>query len=449
MLVAAARPQAMTHTRPRLPVPWLRVATLALLSAASATRRAAAQGNADVLASMPVVRSTHYIIHTDIADPDFVDDLAKRMDVMYGLYAEQLSEFRPPADAPPLPVYLFAQRSRYVTFTWAAGPNTAGLFVAGPHPFLTSYLGGQGRDALRRVLQHEAFHQFAYLTVSRHLPIWLNEGLAQVFEEGIWTGKSFLLGQVPPWRAGQLQFDANHFKLVPVATLVDVTPEAWANVRRTDAARSALYYNQAWALAEFLTRGGNAAYRARSADLLRQLHVLDFDTAAAGPTGAVDPTAASRAFTSCFPDLPGVQSAFDAWVFRLRPTDAGVLVERQTTLGDFLITLRAAGRSFGSPDGLRKAVVDARWRIHYTRIGTRYWSSPDPAVYFTDLQGVPYPGDRLYFQAAPYAPMPDLVCQESPAFRLRTHFYAGDGGRPEHELLIEPTAPAGSPAPHP
>ena len=156
---------------------------------------------ADGNAPLRVIRTAHYVIHTDIADGPVVDDIARRMDVMYGLYAEQLSEFRPAADdAPPLPVYLFAERSRYVTFTRALGANTAGLFVAGRQSFLTSYLGGQGRDALRRALQHEAFHQFAYFRISRHLPIWLNEGLAQVYEEGIWTGKSFLLGQVPPWR---------------------------------------------------------------------------------------------------------------------------------------------------------------------------------------------------------------------------------------------------------
>ena len=339
-------------------------------------------------------------------------------------------------------MYLFAERARYVTFTRALGANTAGLFVPGPPSFLTSYLGGQGRDALRRALQHEAFHQFAYFRISRHLPIWLNEGLAQVYEEGIWTGKSFLVGQVPPWRMRQVQFDANHFKLVPLAQFLNVTPAAWSGILHADAAKGALNYNEAWALTQFLTRGPDADDRARSADLLRRLHATD----ASGPATGDDP-AATQAFAASFPDTAHLQTAFNAWIERLRATDAAVLVERQTTLGDLLVALRAAGRSFDSVPDFRTVVVGDRLRVHYTRIGVRYWSNPNPAVYFEDLQGQVFPSDQLFFAPAPDAPLPDLVCQESPAFRMRTHFYPGDGGRPEHELLIEPSATPPGPTP--
>ena len=186
-------------------------------------------------ADLRTVATAHYVIHTDIPDAALVEDLGRRMDVMYDQYAEQLRDFHPAADAPPFTADLFLHRDRYAALTRFAGPNSGGVFVAGRRPFLAAYLDGQDRDPLRRTLQHEAFHQFAYFTISRRLPVWLNEGLAQVFEEGIWAGDHFLLGQVPPRRVRQLQVDLDHHKLAPLDKFLATTPQAWSDTLRRDA----------------------------------------------------------------------------------------------------------------------------------------------------------------------------------------------------------------------
>ena len=67
--------------------------------------------------------------------------------------------------------------------------NTGGVFMSGRN-LLASFLGDLGRDSLRRTLQHEAFHQFAHTVISPDTPVWLNEGLAQVFEEGSGRARS-------------------------------------------------------------------------------------------------------------------------------------------------------------------------------------------------------------------------------------------------------------------
>ena len=79
----------------------------------------------------------------------------------------------------------------------------AGVFM--PHRrLLAAFVEGVGRDGVRRTLQHEAFHQFAHETFGPNVPVWLDEGLAQVFEEAVWTGNGFVVGQVPPRRVRQL-----------------------------------------------------------------------------------------------------------------------------------------------------------------------------------------------------------------------------------------------------
>ncbi len=431
-----------------LPWAWL---GLFLCASVLTGRPAWADDDNDPPADLRVVPTKHYELHTDIPDAELVADLGKRLDVMYGLYAKELSEFKPAADAPPLPVYLFAERQRYMAFTHYAGTNTAGLFAGGgKHSYLASYLGGQGRDSLRRTLQHEAFHQFAYFTVSRHLPIWLNEGLAQVFEEGIWTGKDFVLGQVPPRRIRQLRADIQGHTLVPFDKFLTITPKQWSDNLHADADAGATYYNEAWAVAHFLTHSTNRDYRKREGDLLRKLHALD---AKATDEQAYDPAkadaGADAAFAACFPSVPKFQAAFEAWARTMRATDEATLIERQETLGDLLIAYKDKGQSFDTVPEFRQKVVTQKVQMTYTRGVVKYETDPDPSVYFADLRGGVYPPRLLYFQPAERAPLPDIVCWPAPGFRVRTHFYAGDKGKIEHEVSIEPVGGHAAPVAHP
>ena len=401
---------------------------LAVLAVLSATRLPARAADGPVKESpdFHVVQATHYFVHTGIGDDPLVADLARRLDVMYDQYCLALSDFKPPADAPPFPVYLFDLEKNDLAFTDYAGKNTSGLFVGGPRSFLTSFLDANGRDQLRRTLQHEAFHQFAYFNVSRRLPIWLNEGLAQVFEEGIWTGRDFLLGQVPPHRTRQLQSDVKRHRLVPFDKVFHVTPEQWGNTLRHNLDDGNTEYGQAWAMAHFLKFGPDRAYHDRLAALLAKLHE---DPAA----DLVDAT------TAALGDTPQFQRAFEAWASRLQPTPEATLLERQDTLGDFLPNARSEDHgATRSMTQFRDDVVAVGGAITYTHGAVKYTTVKPATVYFSGLDGRLYDGRQLFFEPARDAPLPDIVCRPNEAFVLRTHFYKGPKGT-EHETSIAPT----------
>jgi hypothetical protein len=398
--------------------------TVILIALAAAARAA---GPPTPLREVPVA---HYVIHTDVPDTALVTDLGRRMGAMYDQYGRSLPAFQLPADAPPLPVYLFVARERYASFSRFAGANSGGVFVPGPHPFLASYVDGQTRDELRRTLQHEGFHQFAYLAVSRHLPIWLNEGLAQVFEEGLWDGRSFLMGQVTPRRVRQLRSDLDRRTAIPLERLLAITPGGWASTLRRDVNAGETQYNQAWLLAHYLTYAAPADDRRHWADLLVELHRLD----RAGDGGDA---ASADAFRDCFPNLPELQAAFSAWSRQLRPSDEALLLERQATLGDFLADYRTAGRTFADVAAFRDAAVQQHLRITYVRGLVRHTTDADPGAYFADAAGVPYGPRQLYFDPAPNAPLPDLVCRPLAGVGVRTRFYRDDHGAIGHESSIE------------
>ena len=382
-------------------------------------------------AVLRVVATAHYRIHTDVPDAALIADLGREMDIIYGQYGKQLSDFRPPADAPPLPVYLFAQRDRYTSFSRFAGANTGGIFVGGLHPFLASYVDGQTHDELRQALRHEGFHQFAYFAISRHLPVWLNEGLAQVFEEGIWTGQSFLLGQVTPRRILQLRSDRDRHTALSIQKLMAITPMGWADTLRRDANAGETNYNGAWAFAQYLTFGAKPDVRRRATDLLNKLHDLD-------QTGEASDTASAKAFHNCFPNLPQLQSAFTAWCADLRPTDEATLLDRQLTLGDFLMDYRNVGQTFPDVPTFRATAQRQHLRVTYVRGLVRRTTDADVRVYFSDLTGLLYGPQQLYFEPVDGGPLPDIVCHATAGFRVRTHFYRDDHGSLGHEGSVEP-----------
>jgi hypothetical protein len=372
--------------------------------------------------TLRLIHTKHYDIHTDL-DPVLVADLSQRMDVMYEQYVSAMSQFKPAADAPALPVYLFAKRARYMAFTHYVGRNTGGMFFASDHPFLASFLEGQGRDALRRTLQHEAFHQFAYFAISKNLPIWLNEGLAQLFEEGIWTGKSFMMGQIPPRRIRQLKSDVDKGTLVKFAKFMAISPEDWFKNLNENAERGATYYNEAWAIAYFLGESGNDDYHGRFVNLMKRLH------------NGEDPDAA---FHAAFPNLDAFQDSFAAWAAGMHATPEATLLERQDVLGDFYIALAPTGRGPRDMVVFRNKVIAGGYTLQYTVGNVKWTTSDNPQIYFSDLDGKLYPPAYLYFQSVPKSPAPDIVCLATPQFELRTHFYHGDD-KIEHETMIEPT----------
>src|SRR5687768_11047930 len=128
------------------------VATIGLCATTPPARAASAAPG-----EMRVMDTRHYRVHTDL-EKTFAEELGKRMDAMYDDYDRRLADFDPNGET-KFEVYLFKRRDDYLKFTKNKVPNTGGVFMPARNT-LAAFLEGQGRDALRRTLQHEAFHQF-------------------------------------------------------------------------------------------------------------------------------------------------------------------------------------------------------------------------------------------------------------------------------------------------
>src|SRR5436305_14477882 len=115
--------------------------------------------------AMREMQSRHYRIHTDL-DFELANDLSGRLDAMYDAYSWRLRLFKEDGrEMPRFEVYLYQSPNDYLTLPGQRMRHTGGVFMSGRN-LLASFLDTQGRDALRRTLQHEAFHQFAHTVIS-------------------------------------------------------------------------------------------------------------------------------------------------------------------------------------------------------------------------------------------------------------------------------------------
>ncbi len=370
-----------------------------------------------------VLTSRHYRIHTDL-DEALANDLSRRMDAMYDEYARRLAIFAGEKEVPTLEAYLFRNQEDYLLFTDAK--NTCGVFIPDRH-LLAAFLEGQGRDALRQTLQHEAFHQFADAAITPNLPTWLNEGMAQVFEEGIWTGNEFWLGQVPPHRVRQLREDLNARRLFDFKKILVIPLPEWVAINEGSPARGGIEYNQSWAMVHFLIHAkdsrGKEMYRDLLLRMLQQMH------AGEDAQGAFE-----RSFGT---NIKGFQARFGEYAMHLQATPEATLIENQGVIADLLIAIKGLGKSVDSIGPLRDFAMKTSQTLEYQTRELKWRSVPDLSVYFTDVDGKPFTDDALYLEKRRGAPLPDLVCRMMRKGQLRTRFFT-ENGKLHHELTIEP-----------
>jgi hypothetical protein len=355
----------------------------------------------------------HYLIHTDL-DDDLARELADELEFCYGEFSRRLSMFddlgRPGSDK-PFDVYLLKNHSDYVKLSGGEFPNTGGLFLSQKR-LLAVYLEDQGREQMRKTLRHEAFHQFAHEKVGPDLPVWLNEGLAQLFEESLRIEDQLRVGLVPPDRLRQLQHDISEGRLEDFEVILRLNEEGWSRTL-ADRGRAATHYTQAWAMVHFLIyaqdAAGNALYRDRFNAML-----LDI---AEGKTGWV-------AFTDRFgKNLDGFRQRFTQYVQGLLPTPEAKTLDDQRVLAELLVLLRQRGMSFKSVEEFREHVVERRYRLECRRDDVFWSTDPDVGVYFRDARGRLLDGRRLAFMPDPLGELPQLIRRPGDGLVYQTRFY--------------------------
>ncbi len=110
--------------------------------------------------------------------------------------------------------------------------------------------------AMFQRLYHEAFHayleNFVFPAADFDVPRWLNEGLAQVFEEGIVEAGTLRLDIPSQMRLEALQRDLREQQRLPLAELLNSEPRRFLVAHEDQAVASERLYLYSWGLAYYL-----------------------------------------------------------------------------------------------------------------------------------------------------------------------------------------------------
>jgi len=276
------------------------------------------------------VNTPYYVIYTDLPLGD-VREAAVRLTAMAEEYHERTKGFSG-AIRSRLPFYLFRQAADYYL---AGGPvGSVGVFRGSELMAIANpALGGK----LWHVLQHEGFHQFAHFCISRRLPVWVNEGLAEYFGEGIWTGDGFVTGVLPSGRVGRVKKLISGGGLAPFEQMLTKSLTEWnedLNIRN---------YDQAWSMVHFLVHAADGRYRNAF-------------------SGFVNDIARHRPWKQSFAQRFGTnveafQKTYEKWWLDL-PADAGRDLYTQTvvrTLTSYLARAASQGQTFDDAEAFFQA----------------------------------------------------------------------------------------------
>jgi hypothetical protein len=116
-----------------------------------------------------------------------------------------------------------------------------------------------------RIVQHEGFHQFVHMTMQGDIPIWVNEGLAEYFGQGIWTGDSFVLGVIPPDRQRRVTALIQGDQMMSILEMMKMSHQEW------NTALAMRNYDQAWSMVHFLAHADKGKYQAGFASFIRDV----------------------------------------------------------------------------------------------------------------------------------------------------------------------------------
>jgi hypothetical protein len=283
-------------------------------------------------ADLTVYTSPHYRIHANLT-PGEVHDFATHMELIFTEYQKRFSSFSSRHQA-PLELFLFRKREQYMDFMKERGidaTNSGGMFVYSEEAKgLFTFVQGRGRALTYETLQHEGFHQFAFDYLGPGLPVWVNEGLAQYFQDGLLVQGTMTIGLVNGTRLAAVKASLKTTGAADFDRLIKMTDAQWTATLITKPQESSLLYDRAWSITYFLIHAEGGRFRPAFETYLT---LLSQDRQPAD--------AFAQAFGS--PDTTSFYKRWAAYIQALEPDAINVAITRMEFLGQSLRWLHEQG----------------------------------------------------------------------------------------------------------
>ncbi|QQE13142.1 DUF1570 domain-containing protein [Planctomycetota bacterium] len=214
--------------------------------------------------SMTNWESKHYKVYTNAKRED-VEKYVEHLDTVFEAYVDFFEGYKPRKRARKN-VYILESWQDMVDFLkhyGVDGRHASGLFVQGGKlEGLVIFLGGHSEGSVKALLRHEGFHQAAHHFMGDGLPTWMNEGLAEYFENSWVVDGRVVKGVVNMMRVANMKAAIEQDKYMPLGNLLQMSGRQWsANMKQNIGSRRAKrssnvtggghQYTQSWLVVHF------------------------------------------------------------------------------------------------------------------------------------------------------------------------------------------------------
>ena len=339
------------------------------------------------LPELKAFASKHYTIYTNLSRAETLP-YGTHMDAVFEEYDRRFTSFRPQT-AQLMSLFIFRTQKQYQAYLQhhdLDANNTSGMFFIQPDlQGLATFINGRPRSTVFQTLQHEGFHQFAHIYFGGHLPTWLNEGLAQYFEDGILVDSAMTIGLVNPTRLVSVQQALAKGTAFDFNKLLALSNDAWNHTLRTNAKKATMLYDQAWLATYFLIHAENGKYRPAFEQMLLLIS---------------QGTPANEAFAQAFGnmDTTSFRQRWENYARALKPDPLATAAVRLEMLCQALAFLHDKNlRMPASADELRRTLLRIGYRGERTRnnVTTHLSGSDNTAFVYPRSNGEPVAFDFL------------------------------------------------------
>ncbi|MDD5134057.1 MAG: hypothetical protein PHP01_01440 [Phycisphaerae bacterium] len=201
-----------------------------------------------------VIETLHYRIYTTMLEPLMLRQIPAFVEAAQKEYQSQLPQ---PIQTPDkFKLYLFKNRSQWEEFTKQFTGDQWPIYLKikkGAYFLNESCVAYNiGRTRTFSVIGHEGWHQFCSRNFKYRLPSWLDEGIAQLFEQSEFKNGRFIFTPAKNYqRLGSLKLSLANNHMIPLKQLISLNPGQVVLWQESDKAVLA-FYAQSYALVRFL-----------------------------------------------------------------------------------------------------------------------------------------------------------------------------------------------------
>lgn len=314
-------------------------------------------------------RTRYYNLKTDLPE-DEAAEIANHLDLTFESYRNLFAGLKLKRIA-RLDVYIFAEQKDYIAILKKRfnddGTGSGGKCITrGNVISLVAWKGRQSMDRLKRVMQHEGFHQFASNFFTR-LPTWANEGLAEVFERGVLVGKEIVLGEVSPGDVRRLNAFKEKGRFTSLGTILTVPQSEWN--QQVVSGTAGPNYLQAWNVCHCFLFSEDSRYQQQFLQFLK---------------GINDGNKWQDSFVRAFgvPDFDSMNEIWLKYISKLSPTDYRQTIRRMEYLSMAYMKARQTDPNIRNFDQLKDWILENGFEFSSTLFGKELqMSGEDPKVF--------------------------------------------------------------------